>query len=273
MKTIVLVSKTPRVTLANLEQIARAVSIQIRAQVAPAWGRIPWEVIAAPSPAKGAVVISVVDDDTSTPDALGWHTEDADGTVFGEILVSPVLDNGGTMTSGPDSVSGVISHECIETFLDAAVSTWDQAADGNLYAHEGCDAVEGDAYGVGGVSVSNFVLPAFFDSQRAKGPYDHLGLLTAPFTMTPGGYQAIMVGGAVSQIFGEKMPAWKRVMKARSPRQSARHARAAKTAFGHPVSVDAYDSAVEAGKLLVGATDMLCAANLVLRRLLENAGK
>jgi hypothetical protein len=226
MTMIALVSETPRVPFEALTKIASAVSSQLAFDVGPAWGRLPWCVGAAADRASagGDIVLVLVEADPSVPNALGRHTEGPDGTVYGEIVVSPVLDNGGTLTDGPNSVSSVVSHEVIETFLDAAVSTWDQAADGKLYAHEGCDAVEGDAYQVQGVSVSNFVCPAFFDSSAKTGSrFDFLGKLVEPFTMTPGGYQVVMSGDlTVTQTFGDKMPAWKRVAKAARGRGAQR---------------------------------------------------
>jgi hypothetical protein len=231
-RQFVLVSKDPRVTDSDLATIARALRYQLARHVAPAWERSPWLVChqnPALTIADDAIIFSLVNNDTATPDALGWHTEDETGKVFGEILISPVLDNGGTIIEGSNSVSSVVSHETIETFLDAAVSTWDQAADGNLYAHEGCDAVEGDSYVAQGVAVSNFLLPPFFDSQAPKGSkFDFLGNLTAPFTMSPGGYQAVMSGGTVTQVFDAHMPLWKRKAKAQSFRQQRRAARVAR---------------------------------------------
>jgi hypothetical protein len=234
-QTLCFVSESPRLSLATLQEIASAVQLQIANHVAPAWGRAPWRVTYAASRGaapKGAIVVVAVPADPSTPDALGWHTEDADGRVFGEIAVDAVLDNGGTLTEGANSVSCVFSHEAIETFLDAAVSTWDQSAEGALYAHEGCDAVEGDSYLAGQIAVSNFVLPPFFDAQAPKGTrFDFLGKLSAPFTMAPGGYQVMLTAQldaqgqpvlTATQIFGASMPQWKRSAKLLSRRRATR---------------------------------------------------
>lgn len=68
---------------------------------------------------------------------------------------------------------------------------------GNGAVVHNCDAVEGDQYmktvtlPVTGetkdIPVSNFVLPSWYD-ETGRYPFDKMGLLQAPFTMTSGGY-------------------------------------------------------------------------------------
>ena len=65
------------------------------------------------------------------------------------------------------------------------------AGDRRLWSREVCDPVQENTYAIeaGGmhVAVSNFVLPAYFNP-AAPGPYDHLGVLSKPFTLAKGGY-------------------------------------------------------------------------------------
>ena len=82
-----------------------------------------------------------------------------------------------------------------------------------MWAMEVCDPVEDEAYEVhvGGraVSVSNFVLPAWFDSQSTGEPVDLLGSLSAPFTLTKGGYAVKYIDGQAQDVYGEKFAQWK----------------------------------------------------------------
>jgi hypothetical protein len=72
-----------------------------------------------------------------------------------------------------------------------------------------CDPVEGDSYsGAGGVALSNFVTPWWFSEQPPAGAkFDFMSKLSAPFTMSPGGYfnyLDISLGSGWQQAFGEK---------------------------------------------------------------------
>lgn len=191
---------------AALPLIVQAVDLQILQDAGPAWGRYG-NVFFADSvdaiPKDPDVVPIVCYDDADQAGALGWHTEEL-GVFFGRIFVRPVLDNGGDLYSNPAlSLSSVISHEVLETLIDPTVSDWSQRADGTLVAGEVSDPVEQDAYTITvmdtPIMVSNFVLPAWFDAQSTQGPFDKMGKLTAPFTMTPGGYLVTMSAGPTSQ--------------------------------------------------------------------------
>ena len=72
--------------------------------------------------------------------------------------------------------------------------------------------------------MSNFVLPAWFDPEATVGPFDFLASLKAPFTILDSGYFVVRSGGpgTESQVFGEKMPDWKRALKAKVGRGGAR---------------------------------------------------
>jgi hypothetical protein len=69
-----------------------------------------------------------------------------------------------------------------------------------------CDAVEEDTFMVDGLEMSNFVYPTWFEPfEHPRGTkYDHLGLLTKPFSMTKGGYIILKHGGKVAYRFGSK---------------------------------------------------------------------
>lgn len=196
-------------------QIASAIDYQMRAHVAPAWGRLPPKVYfvrAGGAWVPGTWVLRLVDE-LESADALGYHTEDADGTVEGRVGVGVIL-KGGTVFTGAQSVSAVLSHEAIELFLDPFVGFWADAADGYSYPIEGCDAVQGDVYQAAPsvIALSNFLLPSWFD-QMGKRPYDHMGKLTAPFTVAPAGYSVRRkTESGETEVYGDR-PAWKAAMR------------------------------------------------------------
>lgn len=222
--------------------MALLVNRQLRDHVAPAYGLLPPRVEFLPvSPGSLALpagsatprfdaIIGILDDADQAGD-LGWHTEGPDADVYGRVFARPVLDNGGNAMSAPLSVCSVLSHEAIEVLGDAACDLWAQRADGLLIARELCDPVEGDSYLMtitagGGEqvtgTVSDFVLPAWFDPSAAPGPTDHMGLVSTPFQVRPTGYTIQMSAGTVNAVWGQEYPEWRKETKQTQLARSAR---------------------------------------------------
>jgi hypothetical protein len=201
-----LVNESTLVTDAQAAAMAQAIGYQLRAHVAPAWERMPPSFTFYPkghAPPAGAVLFHLVDVLPEAPDALGYHDEQ-DDRPYARIGCKPVFDGGGTALTGPLSVSAVVSHEACEAFGDLDVNGWRDMPDGRQTAEELADAVQGDSYPVGKVSVSNFLLPAWFDRQATRGPFDHMRQCSAPFTMSAGGYMIVRDAGNASQVFGDR---------------------------------------------------------------------
>lgn len=221
---IAVVNMSTLVTHVDAYEMAILADHQLRHHVAPAWDRLPPHVAYFPSAdpvPQGSAVIGILDD-ADQAGVLGWHTESSGGIVYGRVFARPVLDNGGNALTNQLSVCSVLSHEVIETFLDSACDLWADAGSGTAYAREGCDAVEGDSYALGvgtgplaiSGTVSDFLLPAWFDPMAASGSrFDYLGLVTAPFQVRPTGYTITMTEGNVSQTFGEHYPEWRKATK------------------------------------------------------------
>jgi hypothetical protein len=231
---VVVQNHSTRVTDADAALMVRAVAHQVRYDVAPAWGSKTASVVFLPKGAAvpaGSYAIGLYDT-ADQADALGYHSEEADGTVYGKVFASPVLDNGGTVLVGELSVAAVLSHEVLETFVDPHVQLWASDGGDSLYAYEACDAVEDTAYvvHVGGktVSVSNFVLPAYFDAQAPAGTrVDYLARLSRPFEISKGGYAVKITLGKsskVDQVFGDRFPEWKKESKGHPLARLARRA-------------------------------------------------
>jgi hypothetical protein len=176
---------------ADVRAWTAACARQITEHVAPAYGRKPVRVQFLPKTShapKGAWVIGVLDD-ADQAGALGWHTEDRFGRVYGRVFARPCLDY-------DVPISTTLSHEIVETWCDPSVDRWVDSGRGYEVAYEACDAVEGDSYPLDGVEVSDFVTPAWYG--RVNGPGVPVGphgthwcatmREVAPFELAPGGY-------------------------------------------------------------------------------------
>lgn len=226
---ICIVNKSTLITDADVRLLTRACASQLRYHVAPTWNRAPLPVVYlgnekdAPP---GAWVLAVLDD-SDQANALGWHSVSDEGLYFGRIFVRPVLDNGGNALTKSLSVASVASHEVAELYCDPSCNFYAEADASTEYAVEVCDPVEADSYpiSVSGIKVmvSNFVTPRWFDPYSPPhSRFDYLGELTAPFTMTKGGYVIKKVNGQVTQEFGRKYPEWRKSLKATPLARTAR---------------------------------------------------
>lgn len=121
--------------------------------------------------------------DPDVAGALGYHDETPSGKPYARVF--PLLN-----AADGVPVSTVISHEILETLVDPNVARCAQWSDSKFWAYEVCDACEATSYSINGVAVSNFVLPPYFEpvSHLAGLKLDHLGLITHPLQILPGGY-------------------------------------------------------------------------------------
>lgn len=138
-------------------------------------------------------------DDADTAGALGYHDLTKDGQPVSKIFVKTTLKDN-------QLVSVTACHELFEMVIDPIANLWAEAADGTEYAYEMCDPVEEDTFLVNGMQMSNFLYPTWFEPFKhlPRTKYDHLGLLTKPFSLTKGGYEIVKRGGKVSEVFGSK---------------------------------------------------------------------
>jgi hypothetical protein len=133
-------------------------------------------------------------DDSDTAGALGYHDMTPEGLPLGKVFAGTDLKYG-------YKPSVTASHELLEQLLDPYINlTAEEPKRGWFVAYEACDAVEDDAlgYAIGGVQVSDFVTPEFFDHTAAgrKGEkFSFRGNVHAPFALAPGGYEGVWVPG------------------------------------------------------------------------------
>jgi hypothetical protein len=219
MTRYAVVNQSTLVSDADAHTMWVATKNQLFYHAAPAWERKFMDSVFVPK--GGFIPVDAFPiyllDNPDVANALGYHTEDPGGKIYGRVFAGPVLQNNGTILSGPLSVSAVLSHEVLEFFVDRHCQMWADRGDGTMVAYEVGDPVENDSYTVHAktltgqtvsVSVSNFVLDAWFDVQAtAPGTkYDWMNKVTAPLQMSSGGYGVILdtKTGQTTQIFANR---------------------------------------------------------------------
>ena len=206
--TINIINKSTLLKDSDFQLMVEACRIQLMQHVAPMWLRGTWNIVVNQPENVGYPI--VVLDNPDQAGILGYHTQSPEGKVWGRVFVKPIKDAKGNMLTGSLSVSAVLSHEVIEAYCDPNVNLWADRNNGTMIAYEVCDAVENDSYDIitsngDKVSVSNFVLPTWFDTQAAiDAKFDFMAKLTKPFTMSRGGYIIVMntASGKITNIFG-----------------------------------------------------------------------
>lgn len=208
MRTITIVNQSTVVNAAEFAAAVAACQRQVNEHFGPAWGGLSAQLVAqtaaspqAPHNVAGECIYVL--DDSDQQGALGYHELTASDVPIGYCFAKTSQDAG-------DSWQTTLSHELLEQmadpFIDTCVEVELPHASGQrgivglfghrhgqigLVSYEVCDPVENDTYPIDGVPMSNFVLPAWFQSAGTPGvvgPFDYLKKLTAPLTLTPGGY-------------------------------------------------------------------------------------
>lgn len=140
--------------------------------------------------------------------ALGYHWIDANFTPYAVIFAELCQQYGVPIT-------GVISHEMLETLADQLADTcalYDYGdGTGVIVLQEVCDPVEQNLYyeAPNGNIVSDFATPAWYAPGDPNGPYDFLGALGGPWQLASGGYVSYQVVSLPGwqQAFGDKAQA------------------------------------------------------------------
>jgi hypothetical protein len=147
----------------------------------------------------GAWLLGVFDD-ADQAGALGYHDLTKAGLPMGKVFAKTTIQDGGLWTV-------TCSHELLEMLADPNINlcAFDEA-NKRLYAYEVCDAVEADklGYKIDGVTVSDFVLPGWFEPTHVtKGEkFAFKSTVKRPFHLLPGGYISYfdLSGGGWQQL-------------------------------------------------------------------------
>jgi hypothetical protein len=183
--TIAFLNVSTVVTAAELTAAVAALQIQVSRDFAPAYGIDAFLTIITVDGLVPDAWQIVISDDSDQAGALGYHELTQYGQPLGKVFAASDRHYGLNWTI-------TASHELLEMLADPWACLCAFGADNKIRAYEVCDAVEADelAYkidgGFGNVSVSDFVLPSWFDSSPA--PYDFKNNVNGPLQLLPGGY-------------------------------------------------------------------------------------
>jgi len=164
-----------------LTNIAAAIDHVLKNSFRAYWGGLFSCRADAPNVAFGPNEVKVAIKASSDVEGAAGYHDDGGIYVFRDGLPS--------LTSGAFSLSVVCSHEIFEAAGDPGANRWADNGNGQEVALELADAVEGFCFEPpipagqpgAGVSVSDFVLPAFFDP-GGEAPFSHMNKPTAPLT-------------------------------------------------------------------------------------------
>ena len=186
---VAVINASSVLTDAEVAAVVPALQTQVTRDFAPAWG-VPAEIRFVPTGQKPMAEEwwLVILDNSDTAGALGYHDLTDQGLPLSKVF------------AGADQTYGVnwtvtASHELLEMLVDPNINltVFEQGPTGaRLYAYEVCDACEADDFGyeIDGKLMSDFVLPAWFESFRAPGstPFDFRNQIDAPLRLLRGGY-------------------------------------------------------------------------------------
>jgi hypothetical protein len=187
---IAVINASTVLTDAAVQAVVPALQTQVHRDFAPPWG-IDADLAFVPkggTPAPGSWWLAVLDN-SDQAGALGYHDVTDDGSPLGKVFAGSDLQYGYKWTV-------TASHELLEMLADPAINltafVQPDATSGKLYAYEVCDACEADQFGyvVDGTTVSDFVLPAWFETFRSAGStaFDYGHHIKRPLELLTGGY-------------------------------------------------------------------------------------
>lgn len=168
----------------DVQSILGALQTQVTRDFAPTWG-IDADLSFVPrgtQPDSDTWWLTVLDD-TDQAGLLGYHDLTDQGLPLGKVFARTDL-------AEHLQWSVTVSHELLEMLGDPAINL--SVLVGNtLYAYEVCDSPESETFGydIGGVKVSDFVFPTWFQPfHPTPVQYDFGKHISAPLQVLPGGY-------------------------------------------------------------------------------------
>ncbi len=182
-----LISQSAHLSFDQVKAIASAINAQLREDFTPLWGR-SGQVLALASAEElpqGAWPV-YIRDRLDEPGALGYHTD-----IHGQPVAYVQYDG--------DQTGVTVSHEILETMADPFGNRFTVPRDlGKKWGVcqillEDCDPCEAITYKKGGIDVSDFLRPEWYDQDYIKGhKYTFLSSIDRPLRIIPGGYFSFM---------------------------------------------------------------------------------
>jgi hypothetical protein len=204
---VALVDETGKIETSQLATMAGAMSEQIQHDFAPVW-HVAASVGAYPAAPAGTWTVHI-QEQLDQPGALGYHTDDrhqplayveltADWTVtVSHEVLEMLADPWGSRLHSAELPQGV-EDKYAEFGLDSARARVS-------YLLEVCDPCEGTNYAVGGLPLSDFLLPAWYrTTPRPALAYSQAGGCDKPRQVADGGYVSFGVpSGEWFQVFSQ----------------------------------------------------------------------
>lgn len=189
-----------------------ALQKQVHDDFAPAWG-VDAELTFVPrdsKPQAGSWWLALADK-SDYEGMISYHSITAEGLPYVKVSAASAGQKG-----WPWSMAA--SHELLEMLANPRLNltvlvSEDNAQTGRIYTREICDPVVSPncAYKIGGIVVSDFVYPAWFESFRAPGStqFDHASHVSAPLEVAADSY--------VTYCDFKASSGWRRVLAPQRP--------------------------------------------------------
>lgn len=189
---VAILNETTCLTDSMVESAVASLQWQVKRDLAPIWG-IDADLTFVPTGSKPAAKSwrLVLLDDSPTAGALGYHDVTEEGLPLAKVFVKSALYFNYQW-------SLAASHELLETLVNPRlnlVAFVQTAKKGRLFIYEVCDPCSHPNFGydIDGVLVSDFVLPAWFESYNENGStqFDYLNHIKNPLEILPGCYASV----------------------------------------------------------------------------------
>ncbi len=200
-----------------------ALQKQVHDDFAPAWG-VDAELTFVPrdnKPQAGSWWLAL-SDKSDYEGAVAYHSITSEGLPYVKISAASARQQN-------RSWSMAASHDLLEMLANpklnlTVVVSSDNAHTGRIYLREICDPVAGPscAYKIGGIVVSDFVYPAWFESFRAPGSaqFDHASHVSAPFEVADDSYVTycdFKASAGWRPVYGQQRPDTPKRAKKKAP--------------------------------------------------------
>jgi hypothetical protein len=206
--TIVVVNKSDWLPARDLERVVAAAQKQVDRDFFPLWGWRAKLEIRNEQPERGAMCIIMLNEPGKDDEgAEGYHFSD-------EGLPTTYIFTRDEKGKRVENYAPTMSHEVLEMIADPGVNLY---ADGYYITKTGrhmsafipyevCDPVQENTYEINGRTMSDFVVPEWFEYEHKRNSmrFSFLDAVAEPFELAPGGYTDAVVGRTIRTQWGEE---------------------------------------------------------------------
>jgi hypothetical protein len=185
MLQIAVINESTAISDGKVQEMLPAFDHQWNQDLDPVWGVGSAKFTFVPkghAPAAGSWWVVFLDN-SDQAGALAYHDLTNEGLPLSKVFVKTLLADNASVSVGA-------THEICEMAVDPQINGAFQNAQGVFWASEICDPVESDQYGyeINGIVVTDFVTPAWYAFEHARGAVDFKNHASRPFQVLSGGY-------------------------------------------------------------------------------------